>query len=170
MNKGYFWRGFTVGGLLFVITVIVIYFKLAVQPDISLNQVEVLDLNGSKVELNEYLGKPLVVNYWATWCAPCIKEFPHFEEVKKELGEKVNFIMISDESLYKVIKFSESKPYSFNYLKSNKNLSEYGINARPTTYFYNSTGELILKHTSNLDRESLKELIDKITTTNTMDN
>jgi thiol-disulfide isomerase/thioredoxin len=162
MNKKSFWTGFTVGGLLFVLTVIFIYFKFAVQPDISLNQVEVSDLNGTKVELNEYLGKPIVVNYWATWCAPCIKEFPHFEEVKKQLGENVNFIMISDESLEKIAKFSESKPYSFNYLRSTKNLSECGIKARPTTYFYNAQGELITKHTSNLNSESLRKLIEEI--------
>ena len=162
MNKKSFWKGFTVGGLLFVLTVVVIFFKFIVQPDVSLNQVEVQDLNGTKIELNEYLGKPLVVNYWATWCAPCIKEFPYFEDVKQELGDDVNFVMISDETLDKIINFSESKPYSFNYLRSNKNLSEYGINARPTTYFYNSKGELVVKHTSNLDSESLKELIDKI--------
>ena len=94
MNKKLFWKGFTVGGLLFVLTVIVIYLKFVVQPDISLNQVEVSNLNGTRVELNEYLGKPLVVNYWATWCSPCIKEFPYFDEVKKQLGGSVNFIMI----------------------------------------------------------------------------
>ena len=162
MNKKSFWKGFTVGGLLFILTVVVIYFKFAVKPDISLNQVEVSDLNGTKVELNDYLGKPLVVNYWATWCAPCIKEFPYFEEVKKQLGENVNFIMISDEPLDKIVKFSESKPYSFTYLKSNKDLSEYGINVRPTTYFYNAQGELITKHTSNLNSQSLKNLIEEI--------
>ncbi|QKX07023.1 TlpA family protein disulfide reductase [Aquimarina sp. TRL1] len=162
MNKKSFWIGFTVGGFLFVLTVIVLYFKFVIQPDISLNQVEVSNLNGTKVELNEYLGKPLVVNYWATWCVPCIKEFPYFEEVKKQVGENVNFIMISDESLAKITKFSESKPYNFKYLKSVKKLSEYGINTRPTTYFYNAQGKLITKHTSNLDSESLKKIIEKI--------
>jgi len=162
MNKGFFWRGFFSGAMAFILLSILMYNKFIVQPDISLDQVKVENLNGDKELLSNYIGKPLVVNYWATWCAPCIKEFPYFEEVKQELGDTVNFIMISDESLDKIINFSETKPYSFNYLRSTKNLSEYGINARPTTYFYNSKGELVLKHTSNLDRESLKELIDKI--------
>ena len=162
MNKGFFWRGFFSGAMAFILLSILMYNKFIVQPDISLDQVKVENLNGDKELLSNYIGKPLVVNYWATWCAPCIKEFPYFEEVKQELGDTVNFIMISDESLDKIINFSETKPYSFNYLRSTKNLSGYGINARPTTYFYNSKGELVLKHTSNLDRESLKELIDKI--------
>ena len=162
MNKKSFWKGFIVGVLLFVVTALIVFLKFAVQPNISLNQVEVSDLNGNKVELNKYLGKPLVVNYWATWCAPCIKEFPYFEDVKQELGDDVNFVMISDESLEKIVKFYESKPYSFDYLRSIKNLSEYGINTRPTTYFYSAQGELITKHTSNLNSESLKKIIEEI--------
>ena len=162
MNKKSFWKGFTVGGLLFVLTVIIIYFKFVVPPHISLNQIEASDLNGTKVELNEYLGKPLVGNYWATWCAPCIEEFPHFEEVKKKLGKNVNFIMISGESIEKIKKFSTSKPYTFNYLKSKKNFADYGINALPTTYFYDSKGHLITKHTSKLDVAKLSELIEMI--------
>ncbi len=162
MNKKSFWIGFILGGLLFVLTVVVIYLKFGVQPDIALNKVKVTDLSGTKVELYEYLGKPLVVNYWATWCIPCVKEFQHFEEVKKELGDDVNFVMISDESSTKINSFSKSTSYSFNYLRSTENLSEYGINARPITYFYNAKGELITKYTSSLNRETLKKIIEEI--------
>lgn len=121
-----------------------------------------LNVNGQKTKLTSFSGKPLVVNYWATWCAPCIKEFPYFNEVKQQLGEDVNFIMISDESLEKVNTFSSSNSYTFNYLKSEKNLSEYGIYARPTTYFYNSDGILVTKHTGELNVELLKSLIAEI--------
>tara|TARA_B110000014_G_scaffold239961_1_gene207736 strand:- start:308 stop:496 length:189 start_codon:yes stop_codon:yes gene_type:complete len=62
MNKKSFYIGFSVGGILFILTIIAIYFKFAFQPDISLNQVGISDLNGTNVVLNEYLGKPLVVN------------------------------------------------------------------------------------------------------------
>ena len=162
MNKKSFWKGFAVGGLLFILLISAISYNFIVQPDVSLNQLKVSDLNGNKVNLTEFIGKPLVINYWATWCAPCIKEFPHFEELKKQAGENVNFIMISDESVEKINKFSKSKPYTFKYLKSEKNLEEYGIIARPTNYFYNSKGNLITKYTSNLDVSKLTELIEMI--------
>jgi thiol-disulfide isomerase/thioredoxin len=162
MNKKSFWKGFAVGGLLFILLISAISYNFIVQPDVSLNQLKVSDLNGNKVNLTEFIGKPLVINYWATWCAPCIKEFPHFEELKKQAGENVNFIMISDESVEKINKFSMSKPYTFKYLKSEKDLEEYGIIARPTTYFYNSKGNLITKYTSNLDVSKLTELIEMI--------
>ncbi len=162
MNKGFFWRGFGAGALAFILVTVLVYNKFVVQPDVSLNQIEVQNLNGGKTELTKYIGKPLVVNYWATWCAPCIKEFPYFKEVKQQLGDDINFIMISDESIEKINKFSTSNSYTFNYLKSDKNLSEYGINARPTTYFYNSSGILVTKHTGEISVEILKNLIEKI--------
>ena len=164
INKS-FWKGFTVGVIVFIITAVIIYNKFIVSPDISLNQLEVQNLKGNSIELTQYQGKPLVVNYWATWCAPCLREFPYFEEVKGRFDGDVNFVMISDESIEKITSFSNSKPYSFNFLKSTKKLSEYGINetiALPTTYFYNAQGELIVKHTSDLNVESLTELIKRI--------
>jgi len=162
MDKKSFWIGFLVGCILCIISLVFIINMLTVQPDISLDQIEAYNLNGEKENLNKYIGKPLVVNLWATWCAPCIEEFPYFEEVKQEMGSDVNFVMISDETQKKIMNFSNSKHFSFTYLRSDKKLSEYGINARPTTYFYNAQGELVTKHTSGLDSKSLKNFIEKI--------
>lgn len=165
MIKKSFWKGFIVGCAVLITMAVILYSKFMVSPNISLNQLEVQDLSGNNIELTKYQGKPLVVNYWATWCAPCLKEFPYFEEVKQRFGNEVNFIMISDESIERITSFSNSKPYSFNFLKSPKKLSEYGLNeitAIPTTYFYNAQGNLIVKHTSNLNLENLTELIKSI--------
>lgn len=162
MNKKLFWIGFASGVVGFIITVAIVFTQFLVQPDISLNQMEVQNLDDEKIELTDYIGKPIVVNYWATWCAPCLEEFPYFNDIKQQLGDDVNFIMISDESIDKIKNFSASKLYTFNYLQSPNNLSKYGINARPTTYFYNSSGELVTKHTGGISAEELNELIDNI--------
>ncbi len=162
MKKGFFWRGFIIRAIAFIFLIILAYNKFLVQPDISLDQIEVQGLNGNKIELADYEGKPLIINYWATWCAPCLEEFPYFNEVKQQLGSNVNFIMVSDESIERINKFSASNSYDFNYLRSDNKLSEYGINALPTTYFYNSSGILVNKHTGELDIEKLKELIGEV--------
>jgi thiol-disulfide isomerase/thioredoxin len=52
------------------------------------------DFDGNKVSLSEKIGKPVVVNFWATWCPPCKSELPHFEKLYKELGDKVEFMMV----------------------------------------------------------------------------
>ena len=162
MEKKSFWTGYLTGIVVFIITAVILYFNFLTQPDLSLSQVETQDLKGTKVDLENYIGKPLVVNYWATWCAPCRAEFPEFEKTKQQYGEEVNFIMISDEPIEKITKFSQSNPYTFTYLKSSKDLSSYGINTRPTTYFYNSKGILVAKETASLDAVKLNEMIKKI--------
>ncbi|MCC7331938.1 MAG: TlpA family protein disulfide reductase [Flavobacteriales bacterium] len=159
MNKKSFWKGFVTGSIAFVILIVVAYLNFFIQPDITLDQIKAQDLKGKEVSLTKYIGKPLVVNFWATWCSPCINEFPHFEDIKKELGNDVQFVMISDEAPNKIISFKDSKNYSFTFLKSNAKLSEYSIYSVPTTYFYNANGTLVKKHTGGLDTESLKEYI-----------
>lgn len=160
-----FWKGFIFGGVIFIITAAILYNAFVASPDISLNQLELLDLQGNNIELTDYEGKPMVVNYWATWCAPCLKEFPHFENAKQHFGSSVNFVVISDESIEKLNSFSKAKSYNFQFLKSSKKLSEYGINeitALPTTYFYDAYGNLIAKHAGGLSAEGLFGLINRI--------
>jgi len=161
MNR--FWKRFLVIGLFFILASGgYIYSKYFIPSDIALNTVEVQDLNGKKVSLTQYLGKPLVVNYWATWCAPCLKEFPDFEKVKQHYGDKVNFVMISSESKEKIMRFSNSKPYTFNFLKTNKTLNDYGITFIPTSYFYDANGNLIAKDSNGFNEASLTAMIEKL--------
>ncbi|MEM8999872.1 MAG: TlpA disulfide reductase family protein [Bacteroidota bacterium] len=165
MVKKIFWKGFLVGCLAFLFVAALGYYKLVKSPDIALAQLELQDLEGNMVEMADFDEKPLVVNYWATWCRPCLEEFPYFEEVKQRFGDDIHFVMISDEPIEKIGKFTATNPYSFHFLKSSKKLAEYGINemtAIPTTYFYDISGNLIAKHTSALNVERLIELINGI--------
>lgn len=165
MVKKSFWKGFAIGGVILLTTAVIINSKFIISPDVSLNQLEVLDLKGNNIELTKYQRKPLVFNYWATRCAPCLKEFPYFGDVKQRFGNEVNFVMVSDETVENITSFSNSKPYSFNFLKSSKKISEYGLTeftALPNTYFYNAQGNLIVKHSGDLNVESLTELIKRI--------
>ena len=166
MVKKSFWTGFVVGiALCLTLAVPPLMNMLFVNvdsPDIALNQVEVSNLNGDRVKLGTYVGKPLVVNYWATWCTPCIEEFPYFQEAKETYEGVVNFVMISDEKVDKITSFSTSHPYTFNYLISDKSLSDRGIDAIPSIYFYNSQGALVTKHVGSLTKQRLQELIEQI--------
>ena len=55
----------------------------------------VYDIDGNEVHLFDYLGKPIVLNFWASWCGPCQMEMPHFEEKYLELADEVQFLMIN---------------------------------------------------------------------------
>lgn len=80
--------------------------------NIDLYQFEYVDLDGKNISLSDYQGKHLLVNFWATWCAPCIKEFSVLNEAHQLLKEDFVFVMVSDQSINKIKAFTETKPYS----------------------------------------------------------
>ena len=55
----------------------------------------VYDAGGMPVKLSDYLGKPVIVNFWASWCGPCKSEMPEFEEAFKQYGDRIQFMMIN---------------------------------------------------------------------------
>ena len=81
----------------------------------SKETIEVVDFDGlySKIDLS--VDKTYVLNFWATWCAPCVKELPHFEEVNKELKDKNTEVILVSLDFPSQIE-SKLKPY----LKKNK--------------------------------------------------
>lgn len=132
------------------------------QPNISLDQIVIQDLKGEKIDIKDFLGHPLIVNYWATWCNPCINEFSDFEDIKKEQGTNASFIMISDQSLETINNFIDKTAFSFTYVKSEKQLSDYEIEVLPITYFFNSNGKLSAKHVGSIDKVKLKNYLNQL--------
>ena len=53
------------------------------------------DTDGNKYKLSDFRGKPVIVNFWASWCGPCKMEMPDFEELYKQYGEEINFLMVN---------------------------------------------------------------------------
>jgi cytochrome c biogenesis protein CcmG/thiol:disulfide interchange protein DsbE len=127
---------------------------------IELIQLDLVSRNGEKVNLQT--GKPIVVNFWATWCVPCVKEFPEFEELNAKYADKVNFVMVSDEEMTKIENFKAKKHYKLNMLRSTKTFDKYGLTAKPATYFYNSEGKLINNFIGGITKEELEKEIIKL--------
>jgi cytochrome c biogenesis protein CcmG/thiol:disulfide interchange protein DsbE len=136
------------------------YFKYVRKPNLELNEIEITSLDGDSLDIKQYLGKPLIVNFWATWCAPCIKELPHFEKIKRQYGDDIVFLLISEEDPAKILPYKNS--FDFDFVLSAKSFEDYGVNSWPTTYFYNSSGDLVDKHNSSLTLKSLEQYIAKI--------
>lgn len=66
--------------------------------------------NGSSVPLQELKGKIVILEFWATWCGPCIPAMDHLDELKKKFPEQVEVIAISDESPERIQRFIKNKP------------------------------------------------------------
>ena len=129
---------------------------------------EVVGKDGNKVSLLDYEGKPIVLNFWASWCGPCKMEMPHFQEVYEEMGEEIQFFMVNAtagrETMEKAQKYIDENGYTLPFFFDTERnaLSAYGINAFPTTFFINSDGEIIAAAQSAIDKDTLLKGINMI--------
>lgn len=129
----------------------------------------VYDAEGNEVKLSDFIGKPTVVNFWASWCGPCQIEMPDFDEMYKEFGEEVNFLMVnmtdgSRETADAAAKFVEDAGYAFPiYYDTKMNAAmTYGVNSLPSTYFIDAEGHAVTRAQGIINAEVLQYAIEMI--------
>ncbi|MCL5247769.1 TlpA family protein disulfide reductase, partial [Cellulophaga sp. 20_2_10] len=88
----------------------------------KLPDLELLTLNGIKINNETLNGKVTLINLWFVNCAPCLKEIPELNDLKKEFEKSVNFIAITFDSKTKVIEFLKRKPFDFEIVPDQKEL------------------------------------------------
>ena len=130
----------------------------------------VYDKNGSPVRLSDSFGKPIVVNFWASWCGPCQSEMPDFQKVWEELGDQVVFMMInmtdgSRETQATAEAFLTEKGYSFPVYFDTKMdaAATYGAYALPTTYFIPANGGQVVYAEGAINEALLRQGIEMVT-------
>ena len=145
--------------LLATVAIIARKVKKNYVPRINLSGITIKDLNGKDVDMAGFAGKPLVINFWGTWCGPCRKELPIFDKASKKYGSAVNFLLISDEPVEKLIKFKAENSYPFFYVQSQQRFRDLGISSVPVTFFYDANGNLTAKKKDPLSEEELDEFV-----------
>ena len=120
------------------------------------------NLEGNPIELSDYKGKRVLLNYWATWCRPCIEEMPDMEKAQTIL-EKENYVFLfaSDQSIDKINKFKEARGFQLDFIKFNGVYAEENVSALPATFIYNEVGEQVLRFDGGLKWGSA-EMIEKL--------
>lgn len=121
-----------------------------------------IDLYDNNLDLSEYKKGKIVINYWATWCAPCIKEMPSMkraEEILEEYG--YTFLLVSDETISKISSFKNEWNFDLNFLKSTKSFESLGVYAMPTSYIFDANGQLIETIVGAIEWDS-EEMINKL--------
>ncbi|MBO5454713.1 MAG: TlpA family protein disulfide reductase [Clostridia bacterium] len=130
------------------------------QTKIPARDFTVYDSIGNEVSLSNIKGKPVVVNFWATWCGPCRSEMPYFDELAKKYKDDVVFLMINiDES--DVSEFLKENNYSFDvyydldYSASNA----YAVSSIPRTVFIDEEGYEIAYYSGAMNEKTLESYI-----------
>ena len=129
----------------------------------------VLDAAGGEVRLSDFVGKPVVLNFWASWCGPCKSDMPEFETAYQEYGEDLHFMMgnLTDGSRETVESASEyiaGQGYTFPvFFDTEYNAAmAYGASSIPVTYFVDAEGYLTAYGRGALSGEALQAGIDML--------
>ena len=130
----------------------------------------VYDPEGNEVHLSDFIGKRVVLNFWASWCGPCKMEMPDFEEAYAELGTDIHFLMVNmtsgRETPESAAAFIAEQGYTFPvyYDTDTDAAMTYGVYSLPTTLFIDAEGYGIAQATGAINAETLQRGIDMILT------
>jgi len=121
-------------------------------------------ISDAQVELKQFRGKVVVINFWASWCPYCVDEMPEFEKLRNEMGDKIVILGVNRaESLEKQNEFLNSLSAKITYtllLDMNDDVSKsYDIRVMPTTFFLNENGVIAQKNLGSLTVAQMKQLV-----------
>ena len=118
------------------------------------------------VSLKTFSGKPIFMNFWATWCAPCIAEMPGIANLYSDKNKDVNFVLVSfDTDFQKARDFKAKKGYTFPIYRVANDLPEmYNTGSLPTTIFIDAQGNLALTHMgmADYDTQDFRSYLDSL--------
>ena len=126
----------------------------------------VLDANGKRIHLSDNFGKPIVINFWATWCPPCKRELPDFDKLCKEYGDKVVFMMVNltdgrRDTVDGTKSFVSKNGYTFPvYFDTEYNGADaYNVSSIPQTTFIDANGNVYTTRIGAMNEAALRSYI-----------
>ena len=130
-------------------------------PDFALESAD-----GSTVRLSELKGKPVFINFWATWCTPCREEMPEMQALYERYRDRGLVILAVDmeEDVRLVRRWIERGGYTFTFLldSEGEQVKRYNVNAAPTSYFIGRDGVIRDLKLGQLSRTEMEAKVEKV--------
>ena len=122
---------------------------------------------GEAVKLSDFLGKPVVLNFWASWCPPCKAEMPDFDKKFEKYGDQVQFLMVnitSGDDFDTAKNYIDQQGYDFPvfYDHTGEAAYLYGVQSIPVTYFIGVDGQMVAYIPQMATAQQLQTGIDMI--------
>jgi thiol-disulfide isomerase/thioredoxin len=119
--------------------------------------------NGNAFNFADAKGKVILVNFWATWCPPCVAEMPSLQELYKDYGDKVVFMFVAQDKVEAVATFIAKKEYTLPvYFATSEAPSVLSSKTIPTTYVISKEGKISIAKTgvANWNSEKTRAILD----------
>jgi len=123
------------------------------------------DLEGNTINFKDLKGKVVFLNFWATWCPPCIAEMRSIDDLYNEYKDDIAFVLVSGENQKVVQTFLDKKEYNLiSYKPLSKYPDDFKVNSIPRTYLINKKGEIVIDKTgaANWNSNKIKTLIESL--------
>ena len=130
----------------------------------------VYDLEGNPVKLSDFYGKPILLNFWASWCGPCKMEMPEIQKFYDKYGQEIHFLLVSvDDSLDAAKTLISDSSYTFPVYFDTTSVGAYtyGASSIPLTFFIDAQGNLTAYYMGAMSESILQQGVDMIYTPET---
>ncbi len=139
------------------------------EPSTEAPDFTVFDAAGKTVKLSDLRGRPVVLNFWASWCSPCRSEMPAFEQLYRESGGEIAFMMVNlvdgqRETEATATRYIEEQGFTFPvyFDREQEAAVTYGVRSIPRTIFIDQYGDIISVAGGAIDGDTLQKGIDLI--------